>query len=618
MDLGIILDGSRPPAELTTLARAAEAHELAVIVLETPAADAPALDRWTLAVWLAGATRTIPVLLPDAEPGPVGSPTDPEAEVPEVVAKATESADTLTGGRVTRTAPFWVRAEAGASPESLRDLAADGATVAIEASSVEQIERLARELQLTRQQRWRSPAARARRLPGIDYDGVPATLAEHAIEPGDADYRAVSSTYLRGGAPGLVLRPRTQEEVADALAFARRHRHLPLGIRSAGHGISGRSTNRGGLVIDVSAINEVSVLDRASRTIRVGPGATWKKVATAIAPYGWAISSGDYGGVGVGGLATAGGIGLLGREQGLTIDRVRAVELVLPDGRQVRASATENPDLFWAVRGAGASFGVATAFEIDAAPVGTVGWAQLVFVVDDIAEALVTFGEVASAAPRDTTVFLVTGPPQGGRSAVQLFGVVDSPDPDTIIERLNPFTTIGMLAQQNVRLAGYHAVIGWAPDVGPEGHHGFAEPTSRSALLPSITPAFAREAAALLATGDVHFFQLRTMGGAIADVAPEATAFAHRGAGFSLVAMGRSDAAVRQGWDRIRSHAEGLYVSFETDTDPARLADAYPPATLARLRELKRRYDPEGLLRDNFAIDPAAPATADALQEASS
>lgn len=606
MELGLVLDGSRPPSELLELARAAERHRLAMVVV-----DSGDLDPWTLAVWLAGSTDTIPVVVP-AEPDVEPVSTDPATPYPQVVAHAARSADTLAPGRLTRTEPFWVRAEAGTSAAALRDLAGPEGTVVVEVADPEEVARLARELGLDeRPATRRSPAVRARRRPGIDYDGVPASLAERAVEPGDPGYQAVSSTYLRGGAPGLVLRPRTPEEVADALAFASRHRHLPLGVRSAGHGISGRSTNRGGLVVDVGAMDEVTVLDRASRLVRVGPGATWKKVARTIGPRGWAITSGDYGGVGVGGLATAGGIGLLSREQGLTIDRVRAVELVLADGQQVRASATENPDLFWAVRGAGASFGVATAFEIEAGPVSrAVGFAQLVLVVDDIADALVTFGEVASAAPRDTTVFLVTGRPQGGRSVVQLFGVVDSDDGEVVVERLNPFVRLGLLAQQDVRLVPYADAIGWAPDVGPEGHHGFGEPVSRSAFVDAVTPALARDAADLLRSGAVHFFQLRTMGGAIADVDPQATAFAHRHAAFNVAAMGSSHDALRPGWERVRQHADGLYLSFETDTDPARLADAFPPDTLARLRELKRRYDPEQLLRDNFAIDPATPVAA--------
>src|SRR5690606_14852414 len=203
-----------------------------------------------------------------------------------------------------------------------------------------------------------------------------------------------------------VLRPRTTAEVVDALAFARRHPHLPLGIRSGGHGVSGRSTNDGGIVIDLRRMNTVEVLDEATRRVRVGPGARWKDVAAALRSRGWALTSGDHGGVGVGGLATAAGIGLLGRRQGLTIDRLRAAEVVLADGSVVRADETENPDLFWAIRGAGGNFGIVTSFEFEADEVGDVGYAQLVLDASDPEVLLRRFGEVATAAPRDTTAFL--------------------------------------------------------------------------------------------------------------------------------------------------------------------------------------------------------------------
>jgi FAD/FMN-containing dehydrogenase len=439
----------------------------------------------------------------------------------------------------------------------------------------------------------------------IDYDGVPASLAGAALAPGDPGYRARTSTYLRGGAPGLVLQPRTPAEVADALGFARRHRDLPFGLRSGGHGISGRSTNHGGLIVDVGAINGIEVLDERQRRVRVGPGATWKQVAVALDRYDWAIGSGDYGGVGVGGLATAGGIGLLSRAHGLTIDRLRAVELVLADGTPVRASSTENPELFWAVRGAGANFGVATAFEFQAEEVHDVGWAQLALVSDDLAGALRRYGEVARAAPRDTTVFLLTGPPRRGQSVLQLFALVDAPDPDVVIDRLTPFASIGTLAQQQVTLTRYAGVMAGAADVGPGGHHGRGEPVTRSAFLPSLTDAFARDAAALLRTGKVFFFQLRHMGGAIADVPRDATAFPHRTPEFQVTAMGGDRPGLDAAWDRLAGHFDGLYLSFETDLRPERLHDAFPPDVLARLRDLKRRYDPDNLFRDNFNIDPA-------------
>src|SRR5690606_31814896 len=121
-------------------------------------------------------------------------------------------------------------------------------------------------------------------------------LRDKAIEPGDREYAAVRSTYMRSGAPGLVLRPETVEEVVEALACARAQ-DVPLAVRSGGHGISGRSTNDGGIVLDVGRLNRIDVLDPDSGRIRLGPGARWGEVARALAPHGLAMSSGDYGGV---------------------------------------------------------------------------------------------------------------------------------------------------------------------------------------------------------------------------------------------------------------------------------------------------------------------------------
>ncbi|GGT21547.1 FAD-binding protein [Streptomyces chromofuscus] len=610
MELGISLD----PAESGSvdggwveLARLAEERGLALVVVDSSPATGPVgVDPWTAVSWLAGKTDRISL---GAALADTGGSSQRDATVPyrTVVTKARESLDVLAPGRIVTDAAAWVTASRGASGEELAALSEGGLPVVVPVGSAEDVERLADLARAARTARpRRSPAARARRSPGIDYDAIPESLTRHAVEPGDPGYRGVSSNYLRGGAPGLVLRPGTAEEVADALAFARRHAHLPLGIRSAGHGVSGRSTNHGGLVVDVGRMNGIEVLDRAERLVRIGPGATWKQVSAALHPHGWALGSGDYGGVGVGGLATAGGIGLLGRAHGLTIDHLRAVELVLADGSRVRADAEERPDLFWAVRGAGANFGVATTFEFQVDEVGEVGHAQLGLVTTDIAQTLSDFGRTAAEAPRDTTVFLITGRPRQDHWSVQLLGVVDHPDPDVIVERLTPFAQIGMLARQQVVVTPYAGVMASAADVGPEGHHGFGEPVSRSAFLPKLTPEFARDAADLLRTGQVYFFELRAMGGAIADVSSDAMAFPHRGAAFQVTAMGADSEALDRVWDPLRKHFDGLYLSFETDTRPERLNDAFPPAVLQRLREVKRRYDPDNLFRDNFNIDPDA------------
>jgi hypothetical protein len=442
----------------------------------------------------------------------------------------------------------------------------------------------------------RRASALALRRPKIDYDGLPDSLRSIAIEPGDLGYGRVKSTYMRGGTPGLVLRLHTNDQVREALAFAR-NQDVPLAVRSGGHGISGRSTNDGGIVLDVGPMNEIVVLDEASRRVRIGPGATWMEVAAALEPHGWALSSGDYGGVGVGGLATAGGVGYLGRKHGLTIDHLQAAEVVLANGRVVRASDDENPDLFWALRGAGANFGIVTAFEFE---VGEVGWAQLAFDASDTAEFLVRWGAAVEAAPRELTSFLIIGSSGAGQQTIaHTLTVVDSNDPDTIMSMLQPFAQIAPLVQQSVQLVPYASIMANASGAD---HDGRGEPVAGSGLIEHLTPEFAEVAASLLAGRESYFFSIRSVGGAVSDVPPDATAYAHRSANFSLAVIGANQARFSAAWDALRPYFTGLYLSFETDLRTERISDAFPPKTLARLTQLKHLWDPDNVFRDNFNI----------------
>ena len=437
----------------------------------------------------------------------------------------------------------------------------------------------------------------AARRDGIDYDRIPEGVT--AIEPGDLGFADVRSTYMRGGSPGLVLRPADTAQVVAALAFAQTQ-NVALAVRSGGHGISGRSTNDGGIVIDLGTMNAIEVVDEEARRIRVQPGARWMDVAAALEPYGWALSSGDYGGVGVGGLATAGGIGFLAREHGLTIDHMVSAEVVLADGSVVTASDDENPDLFWALRGAGANFGIVTSFDFEVDEVGAVGYAQLAFDATDTAAFLENWGAVVEASPRDLTSFLIMGAPRAGQPAVaQLITVVDSDDPDTVIERLQPLADLAPLLQQSVQILPYAAVMANASDAP---HRGQGEPRSRSGLIEHLTPEFSRAVETMLASGDVHFFAIRSVGGAVADVDPDATAYAHRTANFSVAALGSDADRLDRVWRGLHGHFSGLYLSFDTDQSPERLTDAFPEATLARLRLLKARFDPQNTFRDNFNI----------------
>jgi alkanesulfonate monooxygenase SsuD/methylene tetrahydromethanopterin reductase-like flavin-dependent oxidoreductase (luciferase family)/FAD/FMN-containing dehydrogenase len=487
----------------------------------------------------------------------------------------------------------------GDDPEGLRRFAGEVAPAVRE-----QVDRARGQRGTQPPGRVRNSTALARRRPGIDYDAVPPSLASRAVEPGDAGYARYTSSYLRGGAPGLVLRPQTAAEVRDALAVASRHRHLPLGIFSAGHGLSGRSLNDGGLVIDVGALNAIEVLDAHSGRVRVGPGARWADVAQALAPHGLAISSGDYGGVGVGGLATAGGIGWLAREHGLTIDHLLGVDVVLADGTLTQASATQNPDLFWAMRGAGANFGVAVGFEFRAAHVGRLAFAQFVFDASDTAGFLRRWGTAIEAADRSVSGEVILGARQGRQRYAQAMLVADSSDPDTIVERLQPIADIAPLLDHSVALTSYDQIMTSLLSEAPQ--QGQGEPHSHSGLIRHLTPAFGQAAAALLDARASYFFQIRAVGGAVSDVPSDATAYGWRDANFSVAAFGTRASGLDRWWETLTPHMEGMYLSFESATGPEVLQRAFPREHLTRLRALKRAYDPTGLFRDNFFIDPAA------------
>ncbi len=448
----------------------------------------------------------------------------------------------------------------------------------------------------------RRASVRQKRRDQIAYDELPMSLASEAIEPGDPRFANVRSTYMRGGNPGLVLRPGSTEEVVDAIAFARAHPDLPLSRRSGGHGISGRSTNDGGIVIDLSRMNAIQVLDEATRRVRIEPGARWMEVARVLEPHGWALTSGDYGGVGVGGLATAGGLGFLARKHGLTIDHLLAAEIVLADGSVLRTSPEEHAELFWAIRGAGSNFGIVTGFEFEVDAVGQVGWGQLSFAIDDLATFIERWGRVVEEAPRELTAQLIVGRPRPGRPlTAHSLVMVDSDQPEAIIAALEPLAQVAPLIDHRIVITSYANVMANA-DGGP--HRGQGEPVAHSMLVDHFTPEFSRAAAKFIERGAAYWFQVRSAGGAVSDVDPDATAYSGRSANFSLVVMGASRRMLDPEWEELKPFASGMYLSFETDRSVERLHDAFSPEALARLRALKAAYDPENLFRDNFAIAP--------------
>jgi FAD/FMN-containing dehydrogenase len=432
----------------------------------------------------------------------------------------------------------------------------------------------------------------------VDYDAIPASLAAQAVKPGDPGYNTTRSAYAWPGSPGLLLRPQSPQQVVEALAYARTQ-NVPLAVRSGGHGTSGRATNDGGIVIDLGALNSIEVVDRERRLVRVGPGARWGDVAQALAPYGLAISSGDHGGVGVGGLATTGGQGFLARSYGLTIDHVEGAEVVLADGRTVRADTDHHPDLFWALRGAGGNMGIVTSLDIGAAEVSDVVYALFVHDASDSAVFLQKWGRLVEDSPQELTAF-VTVFPRGRAALAQTQVVWAGDDTKAAATALQPFVDLAPILDQQAQLAPYAAVMRPVH----EEHYGQAHMRSRSALLDHLDARSTTTVGRLLADRDIHMFQIRSVGAAVNTTPADATAYAHRTQNFALSATINESrrAHAEQTWTELGSHA--LYLGFETHGDASSLANAYPPATLARLRTVKAAYDPDDIFHTSFPIPP--------------
>ena len=440
----------------------------------------------------------------------------------------------------------------------------------------------------------------SKRVAGIDYDGLPPALAGRTIEPGDFRYESVRHSYVWSGRPGLVIRPESAEEVSRAVTYARAQ-SVPLSVRSGGHGLSGRSTNRDGTVIDLGAMNGIEVLDAERGLVRVGPGARWGEVAAKLAEHGLAMSSGDYGGVGVGGLATAGGLGYLARKFGLTIDHVVAAEVVLADGRIVKTDAETEPDLFWAIRGAGGNFGIVTAFDLEAYRLGNVVQAIQMFDASDMAGVLERWGGLVEAAPRELTSFLAAFPDRGDQGPMaQAITVYAGDDTEAAAEAIAKVSEAGPLLDQRAYLVPYPAIV-----AQKGGEHRGGGAVIRSGLVDHLTPEVAAGVAGLITSGAASLLQIRSVGGAVNDIAPDAMAYPHRTQNFSLIAAARGKPEMLdERWARLRPLLSGMYLSFETDTHPDRLAEAFPEPALSRLRALKRRYDPDNVFNLNLAIPP--------------
>lgn len=433
------------------------------------------------------------------------------------------------------------------------------------------------------------------------------------ITPSDADYEAARRVFAvhADRRPAVVVRPTDAAQVARAVMLARES-GLPIAVRSGGHSLAGHGVSDGA-VIDLSAMGSVEI-DPGERIGQALGGTSAGTYTAAAGRYGLATGFGDVSVVGIGGLTLGGGVGYLTRKYGLTIDSLLAAEVVTADGDVLEASEDSHPDLFWALRGGGGNFGVVTRFRFRLHDVSSVVGGMLILPAR--AALLQAVAEQAAAAPDELTVMCsaMTAPPmpmipsdyhgqpvimvmlcyageaEAGNQAVADFRALATPIADTV----QPTTYPEMLADG----PGSRPVIASSSTYIDEIDADTAE-----LVLDRLRASRAARAAV----------EFRALGGAVARVPADATAFAQRDRRFVATPSAMFDELSEKpdhvAWAnqlaRSLGGSDGGHLNFMMDEPTERIRDAYPGATWDRLREIKRRYDPDNVFRLNQNIPPA-------------
>ncbi len=468
-------------------------------------------------------------------------------------------------------------------------------------------------------------ATRSGGVVALDQKAVRAfgeTLDGQLIQPGDAAYDDARQIWnaMIDRRPSLIARCASSGDVQRAVAFARES-DVVLAVRGGGHNIAGNAMCDGGLVIDLSAMKRVDV-DPGPQRARVGPGATLGDVDAAAQRHGLATPLGINSTTGVAGLTLGGGFGWLTRQYGMTVDNLTSADVVTADGEIAHASPDEHADLFWAIRGGGGNFGVVTNFEFALHPVGPEVFSGLiVFPMAQGRRVLEVFRDLTSSLAEDTNVWAVM------RKAPPLPFLPESAHGSEIVA-LALFSTAG--AEAGERLAAQVRGFG-----APLGEHVGMQPYAawQQAFDPLLTPGArnywkshnfrqlsdgvidqALTYASQLPSPQCEIF-IALVGGQAARPAPDATAYAHRDANYIMNVHGRWETAAedrpgiawaREFFDATAPYAAGsVYVNFMTEDESARVGSAYGP-NLPRLKDVKRRYDPDNVFRLNQNIDPRA------------
>jgi hypothetical protein len=426
----------------------------------------------------------------------------------------------------------------------------------------------------------------------------------NVITPATPDYESARQVFNRAfdRRPALIVRCAGAPDVARALEFAQKQ-DLPLAVRGGGHNRAGFSVCDGGVVIDLSEMNRVEV-DAGKRVVRAEAGALVRDLDRSTQRFGLATTLGGCPTVGVAGLTLGGGEGLLMSKYGAACDNLISAQLVTVEGKHVDVSQNSNPDLFWAIRGGGGNFGVATALEYRLHPVTNVLAGTLVYPAGRIPELLQAFVKFVAAAPDEMNVVgQVLPSEQGARFQLLVCHCGSSRHGNELLRPLRALKP----QEDNIRVASYLETQGTINPAAPAAHF------QTDLFLPELSPAAISTiiSATKDAPPNTRVF-IVPLYGAITRVGLSDTAFPMRQPGYELDLMGRWTAPAEKAnavqWvkslrDNLQPFAHGVYANQLGETSEELVKAAYGP-NYARLVEIKKKYDPTNLLRLNQNIKP--------------
>ncbi|MGH7628162.1 MAG: FAD-binding oxidoreductase [Gemmatimonadales bacterium] len=432
---------------------------------------------------------------------------------------------------------------------------------------------------------------------------LPTGFGGATYRPGDHEYQRACSVYNAAieKRPALIARCTAAEDVRLIFDFARQH-HLPAAVRSGGHNVAGRSLVDDGVVIDLSAMKQMRV-DPGRRTAVAQPGLTWGEFDRATQAQGLATTGGFVSTTGIAGLTLGGGMGWLMRKHGLACDNLLSVEIVTPDGEIRRASGEENADLFWAVCGAGGSLGVVTALEYRLHPVGDMLAGVLFHPLAQAPAAIRFYRDFLRNAPDPAMAYavLLTSPEGAPVLAIAIgwAGAVEAGE-----RFFEPLRRFGPPAADQVRPMGYCELQSMFDAAFPPGRRNYWKSSLLNSLPDQAIEAFVDHFAR--ATSPFCVAGIDLLGGAVNRVGEHETAYPHRSAAWNFIALGiwtdpaeddRHVAWTRGVWQAMQPFAsDAVYVNYLSQDENDRLRSAYGDRTLARLDDLRREYDPDGLL----------------------